>query len=204
MNARFTGAYRDFCEKLSLNEFFQQHKVFSTTDWRRMRDLDFCVILTTTLLSTYYHRGMCNEEYLKRYNDEFAEGGDLSNQIDETLAFIENCNFDKQCRVWKKTDLFTLIVEIHSQLRNKCVLDPEKVKAVLVDFYSQVDTEAKLKRTNEDSVEKKQHSDVRRYVKASNDKYARVDRAEIIAEILQETLQAKTVKSSTKKAPKKK
>ena len=73
LNALFSGEYKTFCENLSTDPFFDRHNVFTFTDWRRMNDVTFCVILVTTLLSTYYNRDELNAEYLKRYNDEFPE-----------------------------------------------------------------------------------------------------------------------------------
>jgi hypothetical protein len=91
MNALFNGAYIRFCQELSTNQFFERHGVFSTLDWRRMRDLDFCVIIVTTLLSTYYHRDEMNREYLSRYNDEFPEADRLkSSALWKTAHSVTN------------------------------------------------------------------------------------------------------------------
>ena len=87
---RFSGHYKNFCDDLSKDAFFDRHNVFSLPDIRRMRDLDFCVILTTTLLSTYYHRDALNAEYLRLYNDEFTKKAELAAQIQATFSFIES------------------------------------------------------------------------------------------------------------------
>jgi uncharacterized protein with ParB-like and HNH nuclease domain len=50
LNAQFSGAFKQFCDDLSRDPFFNQHNVFSMSDFRRMRDLDFCVIVVVTLL----------------------------------------------------------------------------------------------------------------------------------------------------------
>jgi hypothetical protein len=202
LNAQFSGDYKQFCDTLSRDPFFDRHNVFSLADVRRMRDLDFCVILTTTLLSTYYHRDSLNKEYLQRYNDAFAKGDTLSKQLADTFEFIEVCGFDKKCRVWKKTDLFTLIVEL-SSLQKKLSLDPNDVGKALAEFYAQVDSMFKMEGSDEDLARKAPHPDVFRYLKAAtkatNDKYARLDRAEVIASILQGTLPKSARKITTKK-----
>ena len=132
-----------------------------------MRDLDFCVILATTSLSTYYHRDDDNETYLRRYNDEFPDKAKLAGQIQAVLAFIESCGFEKKCRVWKKTDLFTLIVEVHwSGILKKSPLDPHKVGPRLAGFYAQVDDLYKSGGSDEDIEKKAPHRDVFRYLKA--------------------------------------
>ena len=108
--------------------------------------------------------------------------------------------------MWKKTDLFTLIVEVHSLILKKSPLDPRKVGANLASFYAQVDELYKSGGSDEDIEKKAPHRDVFRYLKAAtkatNDKYARVDRAEVIASILQSTLEAKPARAAPKKAKK--
>jgi hypothetical protein len=192
LNALFSGAYKQFCENLSLDSFFERHNVFTSSDQRRMRDLDFCVILITTLLSTYYHRDELNREYLKRYNDEFPEGDRLRGQISSVFEFVERCGFGERSRPWKKTDLLTLLVELHSALAVRGLpLDPALVGASLKTFYSRVDDLYAKGGAKEDEPPKVD-AEVFRYLKAAtkatNDKYARVDRGEIIGKILTSTL----------------
>lgn len=202
LNAQYSGEFKQFCEALSRDPFFERHRVFTLPDFRRMRDLDFCVILTITLLSTYYHRDALNEEYLRRYNDAFPKAKTLQKQLHETFAFIEQCGFDRKCRVWKKTDLLTLIVEIHSLLLKRIDLDSKTVAARLTDFYNEVDQMFRMEGTDEELA--KRSRDVFRYLKAAtkatNDKYARVDRSEVIAGILQSTLEGKLKRASRTKS----
>jgi hypothetical protein len=193
LNALFGGEYKTFCDALSLKPFFDRHGIFTLYDRRRMNDLTFCVILVTTLLSTYYNRNELNAEYLKRYNDEFAEKECLEAQIARVFDFIEECSFGERSRAWKKTDLFTLLVEVHSALVVRGLqLDPAVVGPRLEAFYSEV---AKLYDTKGGETEGETanvEADVMRYLKAAtkatNDKYARVDRAEIVGKILASTL----------------
>jgi uncharacterized protein with ParB-like and HNH nuclease domain len=191
LNALFGGEYKTFCDKLSLDPFFDHHGVFTLNDRRRMHDLTFCVILVSTLLSTYYNRDEKNAEYLKRYNDDFAQKDELGSQIATVFDFVEKCGFGERSRAWKKTDLFTLLVEIHSALVVRNVpLDPAAVGPRLEAFYSQV---AELYNTKGGAEEETANveTDVIRYLKAAtkatNDKYARIDRAEIIGRILEST-----------------
>lgn len=204
-NAQFSGKYKLFCDDLSRNDFFDRHRIFSLVDFRRMRDLDFCVILITTILSTYYHRNSLNREYLERYNDDFPQAEMLNRSLTETFSFIDSCGFDKKCRVWKKTDLFTLIIEIHSFHQRDRPLNAEKVGIVLGEFYEQVN-EMFAMRAPDDELEKKApNPNVFRYLKAAtkatNDKYARIDRAEVISDLLESTI---AKRSRTKRANSKK
>lgn len=191
LNAQFSGAYKQFCDELSRHSFFNRHATFSLADMRRMRDLDFCVILTTTLLSTYYHRDELNYEYLQRFNDSFPKAAAIRTRLDGVFAFIEQCDFAKKCRVWKKTDLFTLVVELSTYLE-KHELTPTLVKTHLERFYSQVDEMFGSKASDEELEARAHTKSVFRYLKAAtkatNDKYARVDRAAVIDSLLDATL----------------
>ena len=94
-----------------------------------------------------------------------------------------------------KTDLFTLIVEIHSLQLRGAVIEPEQVRLKLEDFYDQVDSMFSMSKSSDEGEASSPHPDVFRYLKAAtkatNDKYARVARAEVIANLLMSTFEAK-------------
>ena len=205
LNAQYDGEFKNFCEELSRDEFFERHGVFSMADFRRMSDLDFCVILTITLMSTYYHRDELNQDYLHRYNDEFPGSSKLRKEFKVVFEFIERCEFAEGCRVWKKTDLFTLIVELKASLASDKELDPAMVGKKLADFYSKVDNMYQKVGDNEDIVTEAGvvFAYLKAATKATNDKYSRVIRGEFIGEIL--TAASKVAKGgATRKNVKKK
>jgi hypothetical protein len=139
LNAMFSGEYKRYCESLSRQPFFVEHGVFPEAYQKRMYDVTFCVILVTTLLAGYYRRDEKNEEYLERYNDAFADEDRIQHELDRVFSFINECKFDKDSRAWKQTDLFTLLVEIHSALViRQLPLDPTSVGRKLIAFYDQV------------------------------------------------------------------
>lgn len=192
LNAMYNGAYRSYCERLSSHEFFERHKIFTASNKKRMQDLGFCVILVTTLLTGYYRRDEKNKDYLDRYNDDFPQTDTIQIELDRVFDFIDRCQFGPASRVWKQTDLFTLLVELHHILiRENRELNPEVVHNEVGRFYTQVDEMFDTQNLPDDDAAS---GKVLRYLKASskasNDKYARVERAEIISELLKSTLQS--------------
>jgi hypothetical protein len=185
LNAMFSGAYNQYCEQLSRHEFFARHNTFSQGNIKRMYDVTFCVILVTTLQAGYYRRDEKNREYLERYNDDFPHGREIDAALEVIFAFIDTCAFRSDSRAWKQTDLFTLLVELHSLLIiSKLQLDPIAVGARLGSFFDRIDElysgEAELDPEDTDHLF--------RYLKAStkatNDKYARTQRAEIVSSLI--------------------
>jgi Protein of unknown function DUF262 len=204
LNAMFSGAYKSFCEQLSRDDFFERHKVFPKGYRKRMYDITFCVILVTTLLSGYYKRDDRNEEYLELYNEEFPQTDAIRVALDRVFDFVERCGFGPKSRAWKQTDLFTLLVEVHTALLNeKLVLDPPTVGSRLQGFYDRVGELYAGKKLPAESEVPEGAQTVFAYLKAAtkatNDKYSRVDRACIIADLIRSTV--KTTANGNDRAP---
>jgi Protein of unknown function DUF262 len=189
LNAMYSGAYKQFCEQLSRDPFFERHKVFPEAYKRRMLDVNFSVILVTTLLSGYYKRDERNKEYLERYNEEFTQVDVIRVNLDRVFDFVERCSFEARSRAWKQTNLFTLLVELHTALVvEKLELDPVAIGQRLKGFFAQVDGLYVSKKLPEESAVPQDLQTVFAYLKAAtkatNDKYTRVERARIISELI--------------------
>ena len=143
-NARFDGEMKQFAQTLSENPFFQKHRVFYTNEIRRMRDVHFTLSVVVTAMLTYFDRDSELEDYLRYYNEVFEEKCDLEAAFQKVFDFIEACDFPQGSRVWRKTDLFTLLVEVYRDLikENKS-LEPTKTGKQLRKFYELVDKSAR-------------------------------------------------------------
>jgi Protein of unknown function DUF262 len=195
LNAVYAGSYKIFCEQLSTHEFFIKHKVFNKADKKRMYDMTFCVILVTTLIAGYYHRDDWNEDYLRRYNEKF-DGSLVESGIETVFTFLDKCKLGAKSRAWKKTDLLTLIVEIHSIIMNRSQkLDPAVAGHAISEFYSKVDELSHGDIANDSDLQEHNPSDVFLYLKAAtkatNDKYSRVERSRIISGLLNQCIDSR-------------
>ncbi len=196
-NALYTGAYRTYCQTVAEHRFFRDHRTFSAADWKRMRDLTFSLTLVTTLLAGYFRREELVVDFLTRFNDDFPEKDAVEAELEAAYLFIENCAFPAKCRVWKKTDLFTLLVEVcYLYRKGEAELDPATAGPRLASFYNEVDALYKADPDGESGKARTVPAQVLRYMKAAtkatNDKYARVDRAEVIAPLIIEGIVAGT------------
>ncbi len=200
-NARFSGAFKQYCLTLSSQEFFKG--VFPAGREKRMEDLAFCVILVTTIMAGYYQRDALNQEYLERYNDEFPKEGEIQRGLDIVFDIINQCEFSKvspRSSAWKLTNLFSLLVELYdSTIVNGLVISATKLSERLTDFFAHVDNVTKTP----DAEHHEPH--VLAYWRASktaaNDKHQRVNRATILAKIIKQCAEAQ--KTPATKAPRK-
>lgn len=180
-NGRYDGELKKFCESLTESTFFENFKIFSVQDGRRMGDTKWVLTLVITLLSDYFNRDNEHQNYLDEYNEEFPHKVDILQRINDAFNKISIPLLDASNarRLQQKSDLFTLVVEI-DRFRN----DNLDVSAALTDlakFYSEIDELAA--RSN------RQFSDeVQEYFSAArsgtNDLSSRRRRGAVIEEIL--------------------
>jgi hypothetical protein len=179
-NSRFEGDFKAFGESFAQRGFFENHRVFSASEVRRMQDVRFALTVGATALSTYFNRDDELEEYLKRYNDEFPMRADLERELDAALEFIDAMRFPTTSRLWKKADLFSAMVELHAALyKRQRLIAPDRVAAALEDLYKRVD---------DPEARGQPDTDPSRYYKAAlqatNDRSSRVTRGEILRKLL--------------------
>lgn len=177
-NARYDGEFKKFAESLSALDFFNENRVFTSTDIKRMNDVRYCSGLIATIMSTYFTRDQDLEEYLSRYNEDFPLKDTLEKSCNQVFTFINRMNFSKDSRAFKKADFFTLFVELYCALiTDKLSLNVSKVRQNLDDFYKKVEIAAQQNTT--------QDTDALTYYKAalqaSNDRVSRISRGKIIA-----------------------
>jgi hypothetical protein len=186
-NARYAGEFMQFGIEVAQDSFFERHKVFSAAEIRRMSDVAFTLTFIITIMSTYFNRDDELESYLRTYNDEFDTKSEIMREIDSVLSFVLSCGFEEKSRVWKKSDLLTLLVEVHRALnRHHLQLDPYCVGERLRAFYHKVDTFSEIDFTHEPP---REYEIIGKYARAAvqgtNDRSSRILRGEIVYELIQ-------------------
>lgn len=178
-NAVYAGALKTFCERMALHPFFVERNVFNATDYKRMGDLRYLVSIAGTLMEGYFNRDDAFEDILERYNDEFPAAADIEARLTKVFDFIDECGFPKKSRVWKKADLFTMIVELDSALYTNMPLQPGEVLERVNKFYDRVDSEVDQDRVTQ--------TYYKAALQASNDRINRVRRGVVMYNILSDT-----------------
>jgi uncharacterized protein with ParB-like and HNH nuclease domain len=183
-NSRFEGEFKAFGEQFAQRAFFENHRVFSASEIRRMQDVRFALTLGATALSTYFNRDDELEDYLRRYNDEFPARVDIERELDTVLEFIDAMGVAATSRLWKKADLFTVVIELHAQIyKRQKPITAADVAPALADFYSRVDN-VEL-RGEPDSPPSRYYKAA---LQATNDRSSRVTRGEILRVVLEATV----------------
>lgn len=184
-HARFDGEIKRFAEKLAQNDFFENRRVFRTSEIRRMNDTSFTLSVIITVMSTYFNLDHEFEDYLFQYNDEFKEQDLLEVEFQKVFQFISACRLPQNSRPWRtKSDLFTLLVELYRALiKNSRPLKPAEVGKLLRQFYELVDESGKA-----DGETESQNSRITEYYtavrQATNHRTSRINRGEILRDVI--------------------
>ena len=185
-NARFDGEVKQFAEKLAQHPFFHDRLVFYTNEIKRMGDVRFALSIIITVMSNYFHRDSEHENFLRQFNDEFEEKDCLEDRFERVFKFIDKCKFSQDSRVWKKADLFTLLVEVYRALiKENKLLEPAEVGERLRKFYELVDRSGQQEKEIEIEGE---HRRIFEYYtatrQATNDRITRINRGKILQDVI--------------------
>ncbi|MFI7469957.1 DUF262 domain-containing protein [Nonomuraea sp. NPDC049646] len=180
-HARFDGALKKAAEEISRWNQWDQHRVFTAADIRRMLDVSWCLTVIITLISGYFTRDLEHEAYLRKYNDDFPLRDDVEARIRKAADLIDSLGLDEKSRAWQKNDLFTLVVELART--DKTCVDPEGLARELNAFYASVDAVAA-----DESPKAEYEADARRYhvdvISGSNERARRIRRGEIVSKLV--------------------
>ena len=179
-NAAYQGAMKKLGERIAASYLFERYGVFSDREVRRMSDVVFSLSLLITMMSTYFHRESEVQPYLDKYNDELTEGIGLVNRFAKVVSTLRLLRLPKELRVWKKADLFVLIIEMDRLINlEKKSFDLPLLRGVLLSFYKAVDDEMQLS-SGDQGLQKY----FKTTVQATADRSNRINRAEVIRVVL--------------------
>mgnify|MGYP003627410313 CR=1 FL=1 len=177
-NAVYAGELKQFCERISLNQFFEDHRVFTAADRRRMGDVSYCLSIVGTMMNGYFNRDSDHEALLSAFNENFPDSRIIEERIDRVFFHLDECGFDNSSRIWKKADFFTAFIEIdYAYSHDRIDLEPTDTLNRLSSFYEMINVDG-----NHDT-------DIaaiyyKSALQASNDKLNRVRRGLVVSGIL--------------------
>ncbi len=179
-NAEFQGQLKRLGERVAGSYFFERYNVFSDREVRRMSDIVFSLSLLITMMSTYFHRESEVQPFLEKYNDELPEADNLLKRFTKVVSMLRLIRLPVNLRVWKKADLFVLLVELDRIINlEKLTLNLGVLRTELLNFYAAVDTEMKMS-SGDQNLQKY----FKTTVQATADRSNRISRAEVLRTIL--------------------
>lgn len=124
--------------KKFLNNFFTTNEIFNDNDRDRMFDVQFMMVLVSTILEgEYFNRSSGINKYIEQYNSVFDIHNNVLSVILKAMKIITSLNFSPNSYWFNKANLFTLMVELSKIDKDK--LDFEALESKLLDLEKKVD-----------------------------------------------------------------
>lgn len=112
-NALYNGEFIETAKRICKLKSMENINIFGDTAVSRMRDIEFILVIMTTIeLGTYFTGNKEVEEFIKRYDDEYPGKTNMVSRLDMIFDYINDLNVNVDS-IWKsKNAIFTLICEL--------------------------------------------------------------------------------------------
>ncbi|WP_051594168.1 DUF262 domain-containing protein [Butyrivibrio sp. AE3003] len=183
------SAFGEKCEALSTYDFWDKVRVFSATDAKRMRDVEFCCGIY--ILANEFIVNQTDDKIINSYYDDYSESFDddkiLINKIESAMESIEKLINKKTISfVSKKAQLYTLFsLFIKIEEENKEINDEFIMRfSRFVEVYSKFRNEYVF--VSEDDKANRVYEQLKKYKLASSEGVNKITNRMIRFEILYE------------------
>lgn len=139
-HALYQGEYISTAREIVDGVVGQLFAIFTEAEFTRMKDLEFVLLVMSTIEENGYFSGYSTVgEYVKTYDSEYANKESMINSIVDVFKLISDCKFELDSIWFRKSSFFTLVIELIKYYREKGSLpDITKTREILVKFEEQV------------------------------------------------------------------
>jgi len=140
-NALYQGEFinlaKDIVEK---NSLYKKLDIFSENEYSRMQDLEFVLLIMSTIEEGgYFTGGKEIETYTKKYDGEYPNKNDMNNDLTQAVEIFVALSVSLDSIWYRKTSLFTLLVELIKFKRKFGAFpDISGLKRLLISFEEQL------------------------------------------------------------------
>ncbi|RGD75844.1 DUF262 domain-containing protein [Anaerofustis stercorihominis] len=140
-NALYEGEFITTGKEIIKTKLLEKLDVLSDSEISRMKDLEFIIILMTTIeIGGYFNSNREIESYIKKFEDEYPNKDKIKKCFISVLTFINNLNLPIDSLWYRKSSIFTLISEIMFQIyrHDKCLPDTNIICDILITLEKKI------------------------------------------------------------------
>lgn len=176
-NALYEGEFISIAQKIAKKEELDKLEIFSDTQYKRMKDADFILIIMSTLeVGGYFARDDEVESLIKTYDNIYTNKNKMEKEITDALSLILKANLPPESIWLRKSSFFTLMVELIKFIREKNKMPSTKsLKDTLTEL------EKLIENNKSGDINKNQYARYYYYVyQATASKAGRIARGEVL------------------------
>ncbi|MEW6100765.1 MAG: DUF262 domain-containing protein [Candidatus Omnitrophota bacterium] len=112
-NALYQGEYISCAKEILEESPFKEIEIFSETEYSRMRDIEFILLIMTTVEGNGYFAGVKEiEEFTKRYDENYPNKEVMKADIHNSFELFLSTDLAVDSIWFRKTSFFNLIAEL--------------------------------------------------------------------------------------------
>lgn len=112
-NAIYDGEFIQTAKDILKNSSLENYGVFHESEFTRMADLHFVLLIMATIeLGGYFNRDTEVEKSISKYNEEYSNSSHTKSLLIKTFAIIQDLNLPLDSVWFRKSCFFTLVAEV--------------------------------------------------------------------------------------------
>jgi hypothetical protein len=168
--------------KILVNKFFSENKIFSNNDTKRMNNLQFMMTLISTFIEDdYFSRNSKVLPFIKKYNEEFPTKNNIEKELVSCILFITSINLEINSYWFNKSNTFTLIIELSKY--DKDSIDKDSLLSEL--NIMEEESKVYFSKIEDENISNKRKKYFEFAKEAVNEKKSREHRGDVVKEILE-------------------
>lgn len=125
-NALYEGAFIDVAKQISEESILQELEFLSKTEFDRMKDVEFILLIMSTVeMGAYFSNNKEVEVLIKQYDDEYLNAEKMKESILYVMEYIKNLHLEADSIWVSKSGMFTLMSELLFRVFGKSQELPE-------------------------------------------------------------------------------
>lgn len=114
-NAIYDGKFIQLAKELASTIEIEPYGVFHESEFTRMADIHFFLLIMSTLKNEgYFNRDTELEKYIAEFNEEFPDAKEIKEKIINSFNMIKKLELNNDSIWYRKSNFFTLAVELAS------------------------------------------------------------------------------------------
>lgn len=182
-NARYVGKFKQYSERMADNPLFEDMRLFTSRDMRRMVDVEFVSELAIRQVTGIINKKDLLEEHYMKYEEEFPAESEYETEFTAVVSLIWSAFDDRNKAAYKTRSnffsLFGCFLEYTRLTQRRTFNNPVSVQSSISEFLRKV----RDRDFDDESPEIEEYQDA--VSRASSDRSRRAKRERILWTVLQ-------------------
>lgn len=182
-NALYEGEFISTAKEIQQEVSLELTDIFSKSEFARMKDLEFILLVMSTIeLGGYFHRSKEVENMIKRFDDEYQNKDNIKGLLVIAFKLIQDLKLESDSLWLRTSSFFSLIIELSKFIMIHHEPKVDSLKEILISLEKSI-------LNNKNSGNNDDYSNFYNYVfQDTASKTARIERGAVIEKHLMSLL----------------